>query len=48
MVLPVPSVLWAVSAAMPRDWAVAFPVAPELIATRPASVHLTRSITAEL
>jgi hypothetical protein len=46
--LPITSTPWAVSAAKPGDWIVAFPVAPQLTATRPASVHLTRSIAAEL
>ena len=32
--------------ATPPDWAEAFPEAPELIASRPASVRLTRSIAA--
>ena len=36
------------TSAKPGDWAVAFPVAPELTATRPDSVRLTRSIAAEL
>ena len=46
-VLPVLSVPWTAGPATPADWAEAFPVAPELIATRPASVRLTRSIAAE-
>lgn len=46
-VLPAPSVPWTAGPATPADWADAFPVAPELIATRPASVRLTRSIAAE-
>ena len=46
-VLPALSVPWNAGPATPADWAEAFPVAPELIATRPASVRLTRSIAAE-
>ena len=46
-VLPALSVPWIAGPATPADWAEAFPVAPELIATRPASVRLTRSIAAE-
>jgi hypothetical protein len=46
-VLPALSVSWTAGPATPPDWAEAFPVAPELIATRPASVRLTRSIAAE-
>ena len=46
-VLPALSVPWTAGPATPADWAEAFPVAPELIATRPASVRLTRSIAAE-
>lgn len=46
-VLPARSALWTAGPATPADWADAFPVAPELIATRPASVRLTRSIAAE-
>jgi len=38
---------WSAGPATPTDWAEAFPEAPELIATRPASVRLTRSIPAE-
>jgi Domain of unknown function (DUF1823) len=38
---------WSAGPATPPDWAEAFPEAPELIATRPASVRLTRSIPAE-
>jgi len=37
---------WIAGSATPTEWAEAFPEAPELIATRPASVRLTRSITA--
>ena len=37
---------WIAGFATPTEWAEAFPEAPELIATRPASVRLTRSITA--
>lgn len=46
-VLPARSAPWTAGPATPPDWAEAFPVAPELIATRPASVRLTRSIAAE-
>ncbi|QEY32088.1 DUF1823 family protein [Synechococcus sp. RSCCF101] len=35
---------WRAGAATPPEWAEAFPLAPELIAERPASVRLTRSI----
>jgi len=38
---------WIAGPATPPAWAEAFPEAPELIATRPASVRLTRSIPAE-
>lgn len=38
---------WIAGPATPPEWAEAFPEAPELIATRPASVRLTRSIPAE-
>jgi hypothetical protein len=38
---------WSAGPATPPDWAEAFPTAPEWIATRPASVRLTRSIAAE-
>jgi len=38
---------WSAGPATPVDWAEAFPKAPELIASRPASVRLTRSIPAE-
>jgi hypothetical protein len=38
---------WIAGSATPPEWAEAFPEAPELIATRPASVRLTRSIPAE-
>ncbi|MCP9851114.1 DUF1823 family protein [Cyanobium sp. Morenito 9A2] len=37
---------WRAGAATPADWAEAYPVAPELIAERPPSVRLTRSIPA--
>jgi hypothetical protein len=37
---------WIAGPATPTEWAEAFPEAPELIATRPASVRLTRSIPA--
>jgi hypothetical protein len=39
--------VWRAGATTPADWAAAFPEAPELIATRPASVALTRSIPRE-
>ena len=35
---------WHAGPATPAEWADAFPIAPELIAERPASVRLTRSI----
>ena len=38
---------WLAGPATHPEWAEAFPQAPELIATRPASVRLTRSIPAE-
>jgi len=38
---------WSAGPATPSDWAEAFPTAPELIASRAASVRLTRSIAAE-
>jgi len=38
---------WIAGPATPTEWAEAFPEAPELIASRPASVRLTRSIPAE-
>jgi hypothetical protein len=37
---------WRAGPDTPSDWAEAFPQAPELIAERPASVRLTRSIAA--
>jgi hypothetical protein len=37
---------WSAGPDTPADWAAAFPLAPELIAARPASVRLTRSIAA--
>ena len=37
---------WRAGPTTPADWAEAFPEAPELIASRPASVRLTRSIAA--
>jgi hypothetical protein len=40
------SATWPAGPDTPADWAAAFPLAPELIATRPASVRLTRSIAA--
>jgi hypothetical protein len=36
--------IWQAGPATPQQWADAFPHAPELIAERPASVRLTRSI----
>lgn len=38
--------VWRSGAATPLDWAEAYPLAPELIAERPPSVRLTRSIQA--
>jgi len=38
---------WSAGPATPSDWAAAYPTAPELIASRAASVRLTRSIAAE-
>ena len=38
---------WRAGADTPPPWAEAFPNAPQVIATRPASVRLTRSIPAE-
>ena len=35
---------WSAGPQTPQDWAEAFPLAPQLIAERPASVRLTRSI----
>ncbi len=37
---------WRATAATPDDWALTYPLAPPLIAERPASVRLTRSIAA--
>ncbi|WP_094510029.1 DUF1823 family protein [Synechococcus sp. MW101C3] len=37
---------WRATTATPDDWALAYPLAPPLIAERPASVRLTRSIAA--
>ncbi len=37
---------WQATPATPAAWAERFPGAPELVAERPASVHLTRSIPA--
>jgi hypothetical protein len=37
---------WRASDATPDDWALDYPLAPPLIAERPASVRLTRSIAA--
>ncbi|MCP9860431.1 MULTISPECIES: DUF1823 family protein [unclassified Cyanobium] len=39
--------LWQAGPDTPPAWAEAFPLAPQLIAERPASVRLTRSIPAE-
>ncbi|HHG2225005.1 MULTISPECIES: DUF1823 family protein [unclassified Synechococcus] len=39
--------IWRAGPTTPAAWAEAFPQAPELIAERPASVRLTRSIPAE-
>ena len=41
------SELWLAGAATPAQWADAFPQAPQVIAERPASVRLTRSIAKE-
>ncbi len=38
---------WLAGPKTPPPWAEAFPTAPQVIATRPASVRLTRSIAAE-
>ena len=38
---------WVAGLTTPKDWASAFPLAPELIADRSASVFLTRSIPRE-
>jgi len=38
--------LWGAGPATPADWAEAFPQEPQLIAERPPSVRLTRSIPA--
>jgi len=38
---------WVAGAATPQEWAEAFPQAPQVIAERPASVRLTRSIAKE-
>jgi len=38
---------WSAGPSTPANWAEAYPTAPELIASRPASVRLTRSIPAE-
>ena len=38
---------WLAGASTPPEWAEAFPQAPELIAERPPSVRLTRSIPRE-
>ena len=39
--------LWRAGPETPAEWREAFPEAPEVIATRPASVRLTRSIPRE-
>ena len=39
---------WLATAATPAAWAERFPMAPELVAERPANVQLTRSIPAPL
>jgi len=41
-----PPTPWRAGAATPPSWAEAFPLAPEVIAERPASVALTRSVPA--
>lgn len=41
-----PDGVWRAGAATPADWAAAFPEEPQLIAERPPSVRLTRSIPA--
>lgn len=38
---------WSAGPATPAAWAEAFPLAPEVIAERPASVALTRSVSAQ-
>ena len=38
---------WLAGPATPEAWREAFPEAPEVIASRPAAVHLTRSIPGE-
>ena len=38
---------WSAGPDTPSEWADAFPEAPELIAERPASVRLTRSVPKE-
>ena len=38
---------WLASSATPVEWSDAFPEAPQVIASRPASVRLTRSIPTE-
>jgi hypothetical protein len=43
---PTDTLIWVAGPATPVEWAEAFPRAPELIAERPASVRLTRSIPA--
>ena len=37
--------IWRAGSETPATWTEAFPLAPELIASRPASVQLTRSIS---
>ena len=43
-----PAALWLAGPDTPPDWAATFPQAPPLVAERPASVALTRSIPAPL
>lgn len=40
----VPDLPWTAGPQTPAEWAAAYPLAPELIAERPPSVRLTRSI----
>jgi hypothetical protein len=42
-----PGAIWRAGPSTPDAWAEAFPLAPELIAERPPSVRLTRSIPSE-
>ena len=41
------SELWVASKSTPVYWSIKFPKSPEVIAKRPASIHLTRSIPKE-